>query len=98
MKLSIGKQKGLTALSSERGVLAAPAIDQRSASRRLFAATSGCAADDVPGEWLANLRTEASKLLTPYASTILLDPEYGLIAAAHRDSHAGLLLAYEKSG
>jgi tagatose 1,6-diphosphate aldolase len=51
-----------------------------------------------PGEWLANFKTEVSKLLTPYASVILLDPEYGLIAAAHRDSHAGLLLAYEKTG
>jgi len=39
-----------------------------------------------------------SKLLTPYASAILLDPEYGLPAAAERNSLAGLLLAYEKTG
>jgi tagatose 1,6-diphosphate aldolase len=92
------EQKGLTALSSERGVLAAPAIDQRSALRKLFAAASGYAADDSSGERLANFKTEVSKQLTPYASAILLDPEYGLMAAAHRDSHAGLLLAYEKTG
>lgn len=98
MKLSKGKQKGLTALSNERGVIAALAIDQRSALRKLFAAASGCAADDVSGEWLANFKTEVSKRLTPYASAILLDPEYGLIAAAHRDSRVGLLLAYEKTG
>jgi len=98
LKLSIWKQKGLTALFSERGVLAALAIDQRSASRKLFAAASACVADDIPGESLANFKTEVSKLLTPYASEILLDPEYGLIAAEHRDSHAGPLLAYEKTG
>jgi len=98
LKLSKGKQKGLTALSNERGVIAALALDQRSALRRLFATASGCAADDIPGQWLANFKTEVSKLLTPYASAILLDPEYGLTAAAQRDSHAGLLLAYEKTG
>lgn len=36
--------------------------------------------------------------LTPYASAILLDPEYGLPAAQVRDEQAGLLLAYEKTG
>nr|OUZ34986.1 hypothetical protein A5889_000461 [Enterococcus sp. 9D6_DIV0238] len=33
--------------------------------------------------------------LTPYASAILLDPEYGLSAAALRDLDAGLLIANE---
>lgn len=37
-----------------------------------------------------------SSELTPYASAILLDPEYGLPAAEVRDKNAGLLLAYEK--
>ena len=36
--------------------------------------------------------------MTPYASSILLDPEYGLAAAQSRDPEAGLLLAYEKTG
>jgi tagatose 1,6-diphosphate aldolase len=39
-----------------------------------------------------------SKVLTPHASAILLDPEWGLEAAAARSKNAGLLLAYEKSG
>ncbi len=39
-----------------------------------------------------------SKVLTPHASAILLDPEYGLPAAKARSSNAGLLLAYEESG
>ena len=98
MKLSEGKQRGLAALSTEGGIIAALAIDQRSALRKLFAAASGRSADGVPGEWLAEFKKHVSKLLTPYASAILLDPEYGLPPAAERNSLAGLLLAYEKTG
>jgi tagatose 1,6-diphosphate aldolase len=39
-----------------------------------------------------------SELLTPYASAILLDPEYGLEAVKHRAKKAGVFLAYEKTG
>jgi tagatose 1,6-diphosphate aldolase len=39
-----------------------------------------------------------SKALTPHASAILLDPEFGLEAAHARSKNAGLLLAYELSG
>jgi len=39
-----------------------------------------------------------TKVLTPHASAILLDPEYGIPAAKARSSNAGLLLAYEESG
>lgn len=98
MKLTEGKQRGLEALSNQRGIIAALAIDQRSALRKLFATASGRAAAEIPGDWLTDYKTHVSKLLTPYASAILLDPEYGLPAAAQRDSHAGLLLAYEKTG
>ncbi len=98
LRLTEGKQQGLKALSTERGIIAALAIDQRSALRKLFASASGRAAADIPGDWLTDYKTHVSKLLTPYASAILLDPEYGLPAAAQRDSLAGLLLAYEKTG
>src|SRR6202021_1586731 len=43
-------------------------------------------------------KTPVVKVLTPHASAILLDPEYGLPAARARSSNAGLLLAYENSG
>jgi tagatose 1,6-diphosphate aldolase len=39
-----------------------------------------------------------SKILTPHATAILLDPEFGLDAAKARASNAGLLLAYEETG
>jgi tagatose 1,6-diphosphate aldolase len=37
-------------------------------------------------------------VLTPHASAVLLDPEYGLEASKRRAKNAGLLLAYEKTG
>ncbi|HLK05886.1 MAG TPA: tagatose 1,6-diphosphate aldolase [Candidatus Acidoferrum sp.] len=98
MNLSPGKQKGLTALANERGIIAALAIDQRSALRKLFAAAADLPAEEVSAELLANFKSHVSARLTPHASAILLDPEYGLEAAARRDARAGLLLAYEKTG
>lgn len=96
--MTLGKKKGLDALSDKRGVIAALAIDQRSALRKLFAKASGRAAEEIPAEWLREYKEKVSRFLTPHASAILLDPEYGLPAARVRDANAGLLLAYEKSG
>jgi tagatose 1,6-diphosphate aldolase len=98
LSLSPGKQDGLRALADERGVIAALAIDQRSALRKLFAKASGRDANQVPTEWLVEYKEKVSQFLTPYASAILLDPEYGLPAARRRSKDAGLLLAYEQSG
>jgi tagatose 1,6-diphosphate aldolase len=74
------------------------AIDQRSALQALFARAMGVAAADVPGENLSQFKEAVSSFLTPHASAILLDPEYGLPAAAKRATNAGLLLAYEQTG
>jgi tagatose 1,6-diphosphate aldolase len=98
LSLSSGKQNGLQALADERGIIAALAIDQRSALRKLFAKASGRDASDIPGEWLVQFKERVSQVLTPYASAILLDPEFGLPAASRRAKGAGLLLAYEQTG
>jgi tagatose 1,6-diphosphate aldolase len=47
---------------------------------------------------MAEFKVAVSRVLTPYASAILLDPEFGLPAAKARAANAGLLLAYEESG
>jgi tagatose 1,6-diphosphate aldolase len=98
VKLSPGKQKGLNALSTQRGIIAALAIDQRSALRKLFAKATGRPPEEVRAEWLVEFKEHVSRILTPYASAILLDPEFGLPAAALRYKDAGLLLAYERTG
>ena len=46
----------------------------------------------------SEFKSAVVRVLTPHASAILLDPEYGLDAAKVRASNAGLLLAYEESG
>lgn len=98
MKISPGKWKGLQAVSNSRGVIAALAIDQRSALRSLFAKAMGVEPEAVPRESLEQFKEAVSRMLTLHASAILLDPEYGLPAAQQRAKNAGLLLAYEQTG
>ena len=81
-----------------RSIIAALALDQRSALRSLFAKASGLPAEATSPEHLMQFKELVSRILTPYASAILLDPEFGLRAAARRHHSTGLLLAYEKSG
>jgi tagatose 1,6-diphosphate aldolase len=93
-----GKKKRLQAVADARGVIAALAIDQRSALRKLFGKAMGTEPDSVPSEKLMQFKEAVSRTLTPHASAILLDSEYGLTAAGARAKTAGLLLAYEKTG
>ncbi|MGH3185394.1 MAG: tagatose 1,6-diphosphate aldolase, partial [Streptosporangiaceae bacterium] len=95
MKLSPGKLKGLNAVADSRGVIAAAAMDQRGSLLKALAKERGSAATP---EMMQEFKTAVSRALTPHASAILLDPEYGLPAAAASAPSAGLLLAYEKSG
>jgi tagatose 1,6-diphosphate aldolase len=97
-KISGGKRKGLEAVCDSHGVIAAVAIDQRSALRTLFARALGIAPENVHAEKLIQFKEAVSRILTPHASAILLDPEYGLSASRQRAKSAGLLLAYEKTG
>src|SRR4029077_10741035 len=98
MKISKGKQAGLQSVSDARGVIAALAIDQRDALRKLVAKAKGGDANSVAPETLEQFKEGVSRLLTPHTSAILLDPEYGLPAARARAKTAGLLLAYEQTG
>jgi tagatose 1,6-diphosphate aldolase len=98
LNISAGKLKGLQAVSDRRGVIAALAIDQRSALRALIAQATGINPDKVAGEMLTEYKEVVSRILTPHCSAILLDPEYGLPAGKLRAKNAGLLLAYEQTG
>ena len=98
MSLSDGKVRNLTKLSNKDGVIAAAAMDQRGSLQKAIAGAKGISGDQVTHEMMAEFKTAVTKILTPHASAILLDPEYGLPAAKARSSNAGLLLAYEESG
>lgn len=95
MKLTPGKLAGLKKVSDNRGVIAAAAMDQRGSLQKSLAKEKGKEISDFEMEEFKSLVTE---VLTPHASAILLDPEWGLPAAKRRAKNAGLLLAYEKTG
>jgi len=98
MKFTPGKLKGLKAVSNSRDVIAAAAMDQRGSLKSAIAKDKGIDKSAVTAQMLEEFKTAVVKILTPHASAILLDPEYGLPAALARAKNAGLLLAYENSG
>src|SRR5438270_581673 len=98
MSLSEGKLRHMQALSDKNGVIAASAMDQRGSLQKAIATAKGVDADAITPEMMSEFKTAVVRILTPHASAILLDPEYGLDAAKARASNAGLLLAYELSG
>lgn len=89
------KKKYLKNLSNESGVIAALAIDQRGSLKKMLAQAAGKSSNETD---IVEFKKLISSELTPYASAILLDPEYGLPAADKRAANAGLLIAYEKTG
>lgn len=95
INLTPGKIAGLKAVSDERGVIAAAAMDQRGLLKKMLAKAMG--ASDPPAEMMMEFKRLVAGSLTKYASSILLDVEYGLPASKNINGK-GLLLAYEKSG
>ncbi len=95
IKMTPGKLAGLKAVSNERGVIAAAAMDQRGSLQKSLAKEKGVA--EVPNSMLEDFKSMVTDTLTQYASAILLDPEFGLPATKKRHGK-GLLLAYEKTG
>jgi tagatose 1,6-diphosphate aldolase len=95
MTLSPGKLAGMKAVSDSRGVIAAAAMDQRGSLQKALAKEKG---GEVSDAMIEEFKTIVTEVLTPHATAILLDPEWGLPASKRRAKNAGLLLAYEKTG
>lgn len=98
MTISPGKLKHMKALSNKDGIIAAAAMDQRGSLKKSIASAKGADPKTITDDMMSEFKTAVTKILTPHASAILLDPEWGLEAAKARASNAGLLLAYEESG
>src|SRR5260370_41477192 len=81
MKISAGKQKGLQAVSDKRGVIGAAAMDQRGSLQSAIAKDKGIDKKAVTREMMSEFKEAVVRVLTPHASAILLDPEFGLNAA-----------------
>jgi tagatose 1,6-diphosphate aldolase len=95
VKMTPGKLAGMKAVSDSRGVIAAAAMDQRGSLQKALAKEKGA---DIGDRDIEDFKSLVTEVLTPHASAILLDPEWGLPASKRRDKNAGLLLAYEKTG
>ena len=98
INFSSGKIEHMKALSDDQGVIAAAAMDQRGSLRKSIAGAKGISEDEVSDEMMREFKTAISTVLTPHASAILLDTEWGLEAAEARSEGSGLLLCYEKTG
>lgn len=92
-KISVNQLQKLKNTSNQAGIIGALAIDQRGALKKMINKYKAATDKDI-----ADFKRLVSEELTPYATSILLDPEYGLPAASSRSDNAGLLLAYEKTG
>ena len=97
IKITRGKFEGINACADSRGVIAALAVDHRGNLLEAIARARGEHGQATAADMLA-FKTAVTRVLTPFASAILLDPEYGLGAIASRAPGTGVLLAYEKSG
>lgn len=92
-KISVNQLQKLKNTSNQAGIIGALAIDQRGALKKMINNYKEATDKDIE-----DFKKLVSEELTPYATSILLDPEYGLPAASSRSDNAGLLLAYEKTG
>lgn len=75
------------------GAFAMVATDQRESLRTIYREATGALVDD---EVLRRFKVSAARVLTPFASAILVDRDYGLgpiVAAGARDPSCGLIVA-----
>lgn len=93
--LSKQKMAYMNQLSTPEGIIGALAIDQRGALRKMLEKENF--SGDVE-QAVVDFKKLIAEELTPYATSILLDPEYGLEAATLKADSAGLLIAYEQTG
>ncbi len=97
VKITRGKFEGMNACTDKRGVVAALAVDHRGNLLQAIASARGKNGQATAADMLA-FKAAVTKVLTPYASAVLLDPEYGLRAISSRAPGVGVMLAYENSG
>jgi tagatose 1,6-diphosphate aldolase len=85
-------------LAGPEGIIGALAIDQRKSLRRLIAAGINMPFESITDDQLVPFKQAISEVLSPEATAILFDTEYGLPGAQSRAADCGLLLAYELDG
>ena len=95
VRMTRAKFDRINACANEQGVIAAAAMDQRGSLQKSIAKARG---GEATGADLAAFKHAVTRVLTPHATAILLDPEYGLDAIGQRAPGRGVLLSYEETG
>ena len=98
MKITEGKLRRMSAVANEKGVISAAAMDQRGSLQKSIAKEKGVDPGAITPAMMSEFKVAVTRILTPYASAILLDPEFGLEAVKNKSKNAGVLLAYEQTG
>ena len=71
----------MKAVSNDRGVIAAAAMDQRGSLQKSLAKEKG---GEITDRDMEEFKIHVAEVLTPHASAILLDPEWGIPASKRR--------------
>jgi tagatose 1,6-diphosphate aldolase len=98
MNISIGKLRGLQQLADSSGMMTMCAIDHRGALKRALNEKNP---DAVSYQDIVGFKLDLCQAVAPFASAILLDPEYGAgqaITAGLLPGFKGLLVSMEKTG
>jgi len=98
MNVSIGKLRGLQQLADSKGMMTMCAIDHRGALKRALNERNP---DAVAYQDMVNFKLDLCQAVAPFASAVLLDPEYGAaqaIASGVLLGTKGLLVSMEKTG
>lgn len=98
MALSMGKLRGLQQVSTEKGIFAILACDQRGALKRMM---EKAGRSPIDHEAVVQMKHDIVAPLAPHATGVLLDPEYGaaqLVARGALPGRVGLVVALEETG
>ena len=75
--ISRKKLERLNRVADDRGVIRAAAMDQRGSLQKAIGKARGIDKAEVSDQMMAEFKTAVTKVLTPHASAILLDPQWG---------------------
>jgi len=98
VELAEGKIDRMDRLSDEKGIIKAAAMDQRGSLYSRLSDALGVEKSDITDGQMEEFKEAVSEVLTPYASALLLDPEWGRPGMRARAEDTGLICSYERSG